>query len=278
MHELAGKELDKNALDNLRNNAKRIIEDNLQGYRDVEEDKQGRLFLSNVNLKEENETQQILSLLMAERTETDALMGRSMESEMPITLCDARERKILQEAVANGLVSPTQLAQTASAFRGNANISTDDLTDKWITDIQQIGNGYDPKTRAAHNYQIKESGHDLDHNLHPETANNVDNVYQQARRENKVTAASAKENVIASKYKSIIALRNNALKMIQDQYARGYRDPGFDDNAEELDIYGSALDDLIQDIQGEKLSSKRRSKSQNRSQAKSRAQAYKNTL
>ena len=259
LHELAGNELNENELNILRNKAINVIDDNLQGYRDVEVDNKGRLSLSNIRLKKENETQQILSLLIAQKAETEALMGRNIEPDRVITPSDVSDRKTLQEAVGRGLISPNQLAQTSSAFRGDGKISVDDLSDKFITDIFQIGDGYDPKTGAAHNYQIKESGHDLDHNLNPEAANSVDNVYQQARRENKVTAASAKEGLINPKYRSIVAERGKAIQMIQNQYAKGYKDPAFDANAEELDIYGSALDDLIKDIQNNRSSAKERS-------------------
>lgn len=248
LHQIAGKEYSSEDNAELVQKVKAIIEDELQGYRDVSINPDGRLYINTkTNPINENQNQQILSLLMSAYAEKEALLGRSSAPDLMLSNLERQNRGDVQELIGRGLIHPTALTDVASrGFRHPSRVSTDDLIEKLQSDIFQRGRGYDPETGAAFTLQDTQSGHKEDHNLRPELGQSIDNIAQQARIVNQVTADSAKDRSnVNPKYKSIVDQRNKALKMIQDQYKNAYEDIQYNDDGGS-DIYGSALDDLIE--------------------------------
>jgi hypothetical protein len=250
LHQQAGREFSPASNYKLVNKAKEILERELQGYRGVSILSDGRLYINpKANPIEESKSQQILSLLLGAQAETEALRGRSMRPNAPVTQTELEDRAVLEEVVGRGLISPEVLSKFAArGFRDPSKVSTDDLSQKFYDDVFQIGSGYEPGTGAAYTSQHKQSGHLLDDNLYPELGHSIDNIEQQSKIVNQVTADSAKgRSVINPKYKSIIDQRKAALKMINDQYKKDYKDTVYNDDGDS-DIYGSALDELISEI------------------------------
>ena len=247
LHQIAGKDFSSKDNAELVQKVKEIIEDELQGYRDVSINPDGRLYINTkTNPIDENKKQQILSLLMSAYAEKEALLGRSAAPDLMLSDLEKQNRSDIQELIGRGLIHPSALTDVASrGFRHPSRVSTDDLIEKLQSDIFQRGRGYDPETGAAFTLQDTQSGHKEDHNLSPELSQSIDNIAQQARIVNQVTADSAKDRSnINPKYKSIVDQRNKALKLIQDQHKDGYEDIQYNDDGDS-DIYGSALDDLI---------------------------------
>jgi len=250
LHQQAGREFSAASNYELINKAKAILENELQGYRDVSINPNGRLHISSkANALDESESQQILSLLLGAHAETEALKGRSIRPNAPVTQAELEDRAVLEEIIGRGLISAEVLNNfAAKGFRDPSKVSTDDLSQKFQDDLFQIGAGYEPGTGAAYTLQHKQSGHLLDDNLYPELGHSIDNIEQQSRKVNQVTADSAKgRSVINPKYKSIVDQRKAALNMIRDQYQKGYKDTVYNDDGDS-DIYGSALDELINEI------------------------------
>ena len=253
LHQQAGREFSPASNYELVNKAKAILERELQGYRNVSINPNGRLHInSKANPLDESESQQILSLLLGAHAETAELNGRSIRPNAPVTQSELEDRAILEEIVGRGLISAEVLSNfAAKGFRDPSKVSTDDLSQKFQDDLFQIGSGYEPATGAAYTLQHKQSGHLLDDNLYPELGHSIDNIEQQSRKVNQVTADSAKgRSVINPKYKSIIDQRKAALNMIREQYRKGYKDTVYIDDGD-TDIYGSGLDELISQIRGE---------------------------
>lgn len=253
LHQIAGNDFTTASNNELVKQAKVLVEDELQGYRNVSIDPDGRLYINTkTNPVEENQSQQIISLLMAALAETEALQGRSMAPVRTISPEEKRSRGVIQETIGRGLVHPSVLTGVASrGFRHPSRVSTDDLSEKLLNDIYQRGHGYDPETGAAFTMQDTQSGHKEDDNLRPDLGHSIDNIAQQSRIVNQVTADSAKNRSnVSPKYKSIGDLGSNAIKQIQDQYNKGYKDTVYTDDGDS-DIYGSALDDLINQTRSE---------------------------
>ena len=247
LHQIAGKDFTDANNHELVKKAKALVEDELQGYRNVSIDPKGRLYINTkTNPVEENQSQQIISLLMAALAETEALKGKSMAPVRTISPEENRSRRVIQETIGRGLIHPKVLTEVASrGFRHPSRVSTDDLSEKFLNDIYQRGHGYDPETGAAFTMQDTQSGHKEDDNLRPDLGHSIDNIAQQSRIVNQVTADSAKNRSnVSPKYKSISDLGSNAIKQIQDQYKNGYKDIVYTDDGDS-DIYGSALDALI---------------------------------
>jgi hypothetical protein len=253
LHQIAGKDFTTADNNQLVNQAKALVEEELQGYRDVSIDPDGRLYINTkTNPVEESETQQIISLLMGAQAESEALQGRSMRPNLQISPEESKSRLVIQELIGRGLINPGAITDVASrGFRHPSRVSTDDLSEKLLEDIYQIGSGRDPETGAAFTLQDKQSGHKEDDNLRPELGHSIDNIAQQSRIVNQVTADSAKNrSSVSPKYKSIVDQRKKALELINSQYNKGYKDTVYtDDN--DSDIYGSALDDLIKQTRSE---------------------------
>ena len=250
LHQQAGREFSPASNYELVNKAKEILERELQGYRGVSILSDGRLYINpKTNSIEESKPQQIISLLLGAQAETEALKGRSMRPNAPVTQGELDDRAVLREVVGRGLISPDVLSKFAArGFRDPSKVSTDDLSQKFEDDVFQIGSGYEPGTGAAYTSQHKQSGHLLDDNLYPELGHSIDNIEQQSRIVNQVTADSAKgKSVINPKYLSIAAQHNAVLRMNNDQYKAGYKDIVYNDDGDS-DIYGSALDELISEI------------------------------
>jgi len=248
-HINAGKAFNESDNQALVEKAAFMLNDELQGIRDVTVLPDGRLTLATkANVHDQDVKQQALSLLIGAQAETEALRGRSMQPNMLMSPGEKELESVLHELIGRGLLHPDALAVASRGFRHPSRVSTDDLSEKFITDVIQLGRGYDPETGAAFNKQYTESGHILDDNLYPEYSHDINNVSPQARIVNQVTADSAKGNsAINPKYKSIIDQRNKGMELIKSEYESGYVDPNYTDDGDS-DIYGSALDDLISDL------------------------------
>ena len=233
LHQQAGREFSPASNNELINKAKTILENELQGYRNVSINPDGRLHInSKVNTLDESESQQILSLLLGAHAETEVLNGRSIRPNAPVTRAELEDRAVLEEIIGRGLISAEMLNNfAAKGFRDPSKVSTDDLSQKFQDDLFQIGAGYEPATGAAYTLQHKQSGHLLDDNLYPELGHSIDNIEQQSRKVNQVTADSAKgRSVINPKYLSIAAQHNAVLRMNNDQYKAGYKDIVYNDD------------------------------------------------
>ena len=251
-HQDARKDFSKSDNLDLAHRSAAILNEELQGRRIAIVDEDGRVRVTTKSAEMvENPNQQIISLLLAAHAETEALRGNSMQVNAKMSSRDLEIQDTLNELIGRGLLHPDALELAGRGFRRPSDLSTDDLTAKFISDVRQIGAGYDSRDGAAFTQQKIDLGHTLDHNLHPEQSNNPDNVSAQAKIVNAVTADSAKgKSVINPKYKSIIDLRNKALELIKKQYKFGHIDTVYTDDGD-LDIYGSALDDLINLIRNE---------------------------
>lgn len=252
LHQLAGKEFSADENLALVQQAKRIIDDELQGDRDVTITPDNRLLVSpRTNPVEENISQQILTLLINSKAETDELKGQLNKPNIKYNDTDNQNIKILHELIGRGLLHPDSLQVAGRGFRNPSSVSTDDLVEKFITTIYQKGRGYDSETGAAFNKQYTQAGHKLDDNLYPELSHDINNIALQARIANLVTADSAKDRSgINPKYKSIIDQRNKALELTQSQYANGFTDTKYTDDGD-FDIYGSAVDNLIEEVRSD---------------------------
>ena len=253
LHQIAGNDFTTANNNELVQQAKALVEEELQGYRNVSVDPNGRLYINTkTNPVEESETQQIISLLMGAQAEAEGLQGRSMRPNLTMSPEESRSRSVIQELIGRGLINPTAITDVASrGFRHPSRVSTDDLSEKLLEDIYQIGSGRDPETGAAFTLQDKQSGHKEDDNLRPDLGHSIDNIAQQSRIVNQVTADSAKNRSnVNPKYKSVVDQRKKALELINNQYNRGYKDTVYTDDGDS-DIYGSALDDLINQTRSE---------------------------
>ena len=196
----------------------------------------------------ENPNQQILSLLMAARAEKEARRGNSMEVNMEMSPGTEDLQNTLYELIGRGLLHPDALKVASRGFRHPSRVSTDDLGAKFVEDVIQIGRGYDSRDGAAFTQQYAESGHSLDDNLYPDLGHDIDNIGQQSRIVNKVTADSAKgASNMTPEEKSINDMEDKALDLMRSQYKSGYKDTVYTDDGDS-DIYGSALDDLIAEL------------------------------
>lgn len=234
----------------LAEEAARILNEEYQGRRKASLLPDGRLTVTTKSAEmDEDPRQQIVSLLLARQSEVEGLRGNSMQVGMKISPDDKYKQSILHEMIGRGLLHPDALQVAARGFRDPSKVSTDDLTAKFIEDTFQIGKGYDDRDGAAFTDQYIESGHTNDHNLFPDQGHNIDNVGQQSRIVNKVTADSAKGNsVINPKYKSIVDMSNKIIDMERALGKTDYKAPVYTDDDEYLDIYGSAVDDLIAEL------------------------------
>lgn len=253
-HKLAGKEFSAEENIALAQKAKQILDNEYQGYREVTILPDDRVYINTkTSPMEENESQKILSLLIGAKAEEEALLGRKLGPQLNLSDTDKKNIEILYEVIGRGLLHPDSLQIAGRGFRHPSQVSTDDLVDKLITETFQRGRGYDPETGGAFNMQYTQSGHKEDDNIKPELGHDINNIAQQARINNLVTADSAKNRSgINPKYKSIIDQRNKALDLIREQYNSGYVDTKYNIDGD-LDVYGSALDDLLDTIKSEEI-------------------------
>ena len=114
LHQIAGKDFTDANNHELVKKAKALVEDELQGYRNVSIDPNGRLYINTkTNPVEENQSQQIISLLMAALAETEALKGKSMAPVRTISPEENRSRRVIQETIGRGLIHPKVLTEVA---------------------------------------------------------------------------------------------------------------------------------------------------------------------
>jgi len=237
----------------LAEKAAAMLNEEYEGRRDAIVLPDGRVTVSTKGSKiDENVNQQILSLLIAAQAERQALRGNSMQVNMKMTPGTKELQDTLYELIGRGLLHPDALQVASRGFRHPSKVSTDDLASKFVEDVIQTGRGYDSRHGGAFTKQYIESGHTLDDNLYPDQGHDIDNIGQQARIVNKVTADSAKgASSMTPEQKSIEDMEDKALDLMRGQYKSGYKDTVYTDD-EDLDIYGSALDDLIAELRTKK--------------------------
>jgi len=245
-HQLAGQEFSNEENKILVDSAINYLKEQWEGTRDINLDNKGRILIgTKTHPIEENINQQALSLLIGAYGETQALKGIDISPEVKLSQYDKEGIASVQEAIGRGLFNPSALLQIASrGFRNPTEVSTDDLSERFIQKTLEEGRGWEKVNGAAYNKQYTEAGHIEDNNLNPEKGQDIDNLATQSRTVNKVTADSAKgRSAINPKYKSIVDQRNAALRLIKKAPIIEYtNDP------ENLDIYGSALDALLNGI------------------------------
>ena len=248
-HVNAGKSFSESNNLALAEKAAAMLNEEYQGRRDAIVLPDGRVTVSTKgNEIDENVNQQILSLLIAAQAERQALRGNSMQVNMKMTPGTKELQDTLYELIGRGLLHPDALQVASRGFRHPSRVSTDDLSAKFVEDIIQTGRGYDNRDGGAFTKQYTESGHSFDDNLYPDRGHDIDNIGQQSRIVNKVTADSAKgTSNMTPEQKSIEDMEDKALDLIRNQYKSGYKDTVYTDDGD-LDIYGSALDDLIAEL------------------------------
>ena len=245
-HQLAGQEFSNEENKILVDKAIKYLKGEWEGTREINLDNRGRILIGTRTLPiEENINQQALSLLIGAHGETQALKGIDISPDVKLNPYDKEGIGLIQECIGRGLFSPSEFLQIASrGFRNPKEISTDDLSENFIQTTLEQGRGWEKGNGAAHNKQYSEAGHIEDDNLNPEKGQDINNISTQSRIVNKVTADSAKgRSPINPKYKSIIDQRNAALKIIKKTPIVEYTN-----DSENLDVYGSALDELINGI------------------------------
>jgi len=230
----------------LAEKAAAMLNEEYQGRRNATVLPDGRVTISTkANEIDENVNQQILSLLIAAQAERQALRGNNMQVNMKMSPGTEDLQNTLYELIGRGLLHPDALQVASRGFRHPSRVSTDDLGAKLVEDVIQTGRGYDNRDGAAFTKQYIESGHSYDDNLYPDRGHDIDNIGQQSRIVNKVTADSAKgASNMSPEEKSIADMEDKALDLMRNQYKSGYKDVVYTDDGD-LDIYGSALDELI---------------------------------
>ena len=245
-----GKSFSESSNRALAEKAAAILNEEYQGRRHATVLPDGRVTVSTkANKIDENVNQQILSLLMASQSERQSSRGNSMQVDMKMSPGTEDIQNTLYELIGRGLLHPDALQVASRGFRHPSKVTTDDLAAKFVEDVIQTGRGYDRRDGSPFSEQYIESGHTLDDNLYPDRGHDIDNIGQQSRIVNKVTADSAKgASNMTPEEKSIGDMEDKALYLMRDQYKSGYKDTVYTDDDEYLDIYGSAVDDLITEL------------------------------